>query len=163
MRRIVELIVTATLLLLASVSAFAKDTLNAGERLLANQYLQSQQRQLQALFAGRWQFGAAQCSEFCTVGIGYQRQRRLCRLDHAGRWQPGAPYTSAGQAVWATGTNGNGANRATLQDSGNFVLLTASNRERVGDQHWGQQLTPPPPPPPPRQHQPYRHHPGVGR
>jgi hypothetical protein len=41
MRRIVELIVTATLLLLASVSAFAKDTLNAGERLLANQYLQS--------------------------------------------------------------------------------------------------------------------------
>ena len=40
MRRLIQLTLTASLLLLGSVSAFAKDSLNINEQLLANQYLQ---------------------------------------------------------------------------------------------------------------------------
>ncbi|MBK8971218.1 MAG: hypothetical protein IPM37_07530 [Hahellaceae bacterium] len=36
-------------------------------------------------------------------------------------------YTSAGSAVWSSKTNGTGANKAAMQDDGNFVLYTASN------------------------------------
>jgi hypothetical protein len=41
MNRTIKLFTASALLLLGSVSAFAKDTLNAGERLAVNQYLQS--------------------------------------------------------------------------------------------------------------------------
>ncbi|WP_052441332.1 hypothetical protein [Streptacidiphilus anmyonensis] len=36
--------------------------------------------------------------------------------------------TDAGQACWATGTNGSGATHATYQSDGNFVLYTDSGR-----------------------------------
>ena len=41
MNRTMKLFATTALLVLGSVNVFAKDTLNAGERLTVNQYLQS--------------------------------------------------------------------------------------------------------------------------
>jgi hypothetical protein len=145
MRRIVELIVTATLLLLASVSAFAKDTLNAGERLLANQYLQSLNGSYKLYLQGDGNLVLRNAASSALWASGTNGKGAV-RLEMQGDGNL-VLRTSAGQAVWATGTNGNGANRATLQDSGNFVLLTASNQSVWATNTGG--ATPPPPPPRP--------------
>lgn len=125
MRRLIELAVAATLLLLGSVGAFAKDTLSVGERLQANEYLQSNNGSYRLYMQGDGNLvlrNAAMTSLWSTgthdqggVTLNMQGDGNLVM------------YTSGGQSVWATATNGKGASRATLQDDGNFVLTTSSN------------------------------------
>ncbi|MBK9347196.1 MAG: hypothetical protein IPN06_12665 [Burkholderiales bacterium] len=144
MRRIIQLTLTAMLLLLGSVSAFAKDTLNTNEQLLANQYLQSLNGSYKLYLQGDGNVvlrNAASAALWASATNGKGGVRLTMQSD--GNL---VLYTSAGKAVWATGTNGKGANRATLQDSGNFALLTASNVS-VWATNTGS-TTPPPPPPP---------------
>ncbi|MBK7004829.1 MAG: hypothetical protein IPH37_06475 [Burkholderiales bacterium] len=132
------------LLLLGSVSAFAKDTLNTNEQLLANQYLQSLNGSYKLYLQGDGNVvlrNAASAALWASATNGKGGVRLTMQSD--GNL---VLYTSAGKAVWATGTNGKGANRATLQDSGNFALLTASNVS-VWATNTGS-TTPPPPPPP---------------
>lgn len=144
MRRFTQLTVSAMLLLLGSVSAFAKDTLNTNEKLLANQYLQSLNGSYKLYLQGDGNVvlrNAASAALWASATNGKGGVRLTMQSD--GNL---VLYTSAGKAVWATGTNGKGANRATLQDSGNFALLTASNVS-VWATNTGS-TTPPPPPPP---------------
>ena len=144
MRRFTQLTVSAMLLLLGSVSAFAKDTLNTNEQLLANQYLQSLNGSYKLYLQGDGNVvlrNAASAALWASATNGKGGVRLTMQSD--GNL---VLYTSAGKAVWATGTNGKGANRATLQDSGNFALLTASNVS-VWATNTGS-TTPPPPPPP---------------
>ncbi len=144
MRRIIQLTLTAMLLLLGSVSAFAKDTLNTNEQLLANQYLQSLNGSYKLYLQGDGNVvlrNAASAALWASATNGKGGVRLTMQSD--GNL---VLYTSAGKAVWATGTNGKGANRATPQDSGNFALLTASNVS-VWATNTGS-TTPPPPPPP---------------
>lgn len=144
MRRFTQLTVSAMLLLLGSVSAFAKDTLNTNEKLLANQYLQSNNGSYKLYLQGDGNVvlrNAASAALWASATNGKGGVRLTMQSD--GNL---VLYTSAGKAVWATGTNGKGANRATLQDSGNFALLTASNVS-VWATNTGS-TTPPPPPPP---------------
>lgn len=144
MRRFTQLTVSAMLLLLGSVSAFAKGTLNTNEKLLANQYLQSNNGSYKLYLQGDGNVvlrNAASAALWASATNGKGGVRLTMQSD--GNL---VLYTSAGKAVWATGTNGKGANRATLQDSGNFALLTASNVS-VWATNTGS-TTPPPPPPP---------------
>ncbi len=144
MRRLIQLTLSAMLLLLGSVSAFAKDTLNTNEQLLANQYLQSLNGSYKLYLQGDGNVvlrNAASAALWASATNGKGGVRLTMQSD--GNL---VLYTSAGKAVWATGTNGKGANRATLQDSGNFALLTASNVS-VWATNTGS-TTPPPPPPP---------------
>lgn len=143
MRRIIQLTLAAMLLLLGSVSAFAKDTLAAGERLLANQYLQSINGSYRLYLQGDGNLvlrNAASTALWSSATNG----KGAVRLDLQGDGNL-VLYTASGQAVWATGTNGKGANRAILQDNGNFVLYTASNLSVWATGTGG--ATPPPPPP----------------
>ena len=143
MRRLIQLTLSAMLLLLGSVSAFAKDTLNTNEQLLANQYLQSLNGSYKLYLQGDGNVvlrNAASAALWASATNGKGGVRLTMQSD--GNL---VLYTSAGKAVWATGTNGKGANRATLQDSGNFALLTASNVS-VWATNTGS-TTPPPPPP----------------
>ncbi len=142
MRRFTQLTVSAMLLLLGSVSAFAKDTLNTNEKLLANQYLQSNNGSYKLYLQGDGNVvlrNAASAALWASATNGKGGVRLTMQSD--GNL---VLYTSAGKAVWATGTNGKGANRATLQDSGNFALLTASNVSVWATNTGG--TTPPPPP-----------------
>lgn len=125
MRRFVELAVAATLLWVGSVSAFAKDTLNTGERLQVNEYLQSNNGSYRLYMQGDGNLVLRNGSMAATWSTGTHGQGGVT-LNMQGDGNL-VMYTSGGQAVWATGTNGKGATRATLQDDGNFVLTTSSN------------------------------------
>lgn len=125
MRRFVELAVAATLLWVGSVSAFAKDTLNTGERLQVNEYLQSNNGSYRLYMQGDGNLVLRNGSMVATWSSGTHGQGGVT-LNMQGDGNL-VMYTSGGQAVWATGTNGKGAARATLQDDGNFVLTTSSN------------------------------------
>ena len=145
MRRLIQLTLTASLLLLGSVSAFAKDSLNINEQLLANQYLQSNNGSYKLYMQGDGNLvlrNAASSAIWSSKTNGKGAVRLTMQSD--GNL---VLYTSASKAVWATGTNGKGANRATLRDDGNFVLYTASNQS-VWSTNTGSGTPPPPPPPP---------------
>jgi hypothetical protein len=144
MRRIIELSTIATLLLLGSASAFSKDTLIAGERLVANEYLQSLNGSYKLYLQGDGNLvlrNAAMSALWSSKTNGKGAVRLSMQSD--GNL---VLYTSAGKSVWSTGTHGKGANRANLQNSGNFALLTPSNLS-VWATGTGA-ATPPPPPPP---------------
>jgi hypothetical protein len=145
MRQIFKFTITASLLALASVSAFAKDTLKAGERLASNQYLQSLNGSYKLYLQGDGNLVLRNAASSALWASGTNGKGAV-RLDMQGDGNL-VLYTSANKAVWATGTNGKGANRAVLQDSGNFALFTASNQSVWATNTGG--TTPPPPPPPP--------------
>jgi hypothetical protein len=141
MRRIFQLTLTGVLLL-GSVSAFAKDTLYAGERLAANEYLQSNNGSYKLYFQGDGNLVLRNAASSALWASGTNGKGAV-RLDMQGDGNL-VLYTSASKAVWATGTNGKGANRAVLLDSGNFALYTASNQSVWATNTGG--TTPPPPP-----------------
>lgn len=124
MRRIIHLTLTTMLLLLGGVNAFAKDTLNVGERLVSNEYLQSINGSFRLYLQGdgnlvlRNAVSTALWSS-STNGKGAVR----LNLQSDGNL---VLYTSANKAVWATGTNGKGATALTIKNDGNLVLTNAS-------------------------------------
>ncbi len=132
-----------TLLLVGSVLASAADTLVAGEKLLANQYLQSANGQYRFWLQGdgnlvlRNSVGSALWASATNgkggVTLNMQGDGNLV-LRNAG-----------GSSVWSTKTNGKGANRAVMRDDGNFVLYTSSNTV-VWATNTSQGGTTPPPP-----------------
>lgn len=141
MNRTIKLFTASALLLLGSVSAFAKDTLNAGERLAVNQYLQSNNGSYKLHMQGDGNLVLRNAAS-SAIWSSQTNGKGAVRLDMQGDGNL-VLYTSASQAVWATGTNGKGANRATLQDNGDFVLYTASNQKVWSTNTGG--TTPPPP------------------
>ena len=131
MRRIAEvsfsIMITAMLLLLllGSTSAFAKDTLNLGESLTLNQYLQSNNGSYRFHLQGDGNLVLRNAAATSLWSASTQGKGGVnLRMQGDGNL---VLSNSAGQAVWASATNGKGASRATLQDDGNFVLYTASN------------------------------------
>lgn len=137
----IKLFATTALLLLGSVSVFAKDTLNAGERLTVNQYLQSNNGSYRLYMQGDGNLVLRNAAS-AAIWSSQTNGKNAVRLDMQGDGNL-VLYTSAGNPVWATGTNGKGANRATLQDNGDFVLYTASNQSVWSTNTGG--TTPPPP------------------
>ena len=125
MRRFMQFTLGAALLWAASVSAFAKDALNVGEQLAANEYLQSNNRSYRLHLQGD---GNLVLRDAASNALWSSRTngKGAVRLNMKGDGNL-VMVTAASKTVWATSTNGKGATRARLRDDGNFVLYTASN------------------------------------
>lgn len=125
MRRLIQLTLTSALMLLSGANAWSRDTLNIGDTLPANDYLQSNNGSYRLYMQGDGNLVLRNAASSALWATGTHGKGGV-RVNMQGDGNL-VMYTSGAQAVWATGTNGKGGVRATLRDDGNFVVLNSSN------------------------------------
>ena len=126
MRQIIKIVISTLLLLLGSSTAFARDTLNVDDKLVINEYLQSNNGSYRFYLQGDGNLVVRNVQTAATVWTAATANKGGVSL----KMQSDGNLVlsnSAGQPVWASASGGKSGIRATMRDDSNFAISTASS------------------------------------